>query len=1002
MAALSVDPTGPGPSAAGVGATVRDGLLRRERLLRVLQGRHRVRLTVVEAPAGFGRTVLLDQALAAGPAGRGHRDLAVTVRAGEILASVLAAVADAERPLDAHRPPVPSSVTDLPDLAGRLDAAVASGGRVALVIDDGHRASDLLPTLDGLLAHLPSRWSVVVSARPGGLPSFARLVASGDASVVDAAALAFTPTEIRELGRATDWEVSDPDLATWPALAALSRRGRDRLIPAYLAEEVLAPLSTGAVEALAALAGSGGGGHGFLDAVLTEVGATAADRADVEALPLVAVDEEGVWPHRIWSDATDAVLAPSRRRRLVSLAVDDRLARHALVDGGRLACGAGDAPGLRRIVRRALDAQPPRVPLAALEAWAASGLVAADDVEHGWLHGVIAAQRSEATGTARALLERARQTAADRGDVTAETSLLLHLGTLARRDGDLAALQPLLARAEELGRGGDVRAAALVALGRALMAQLGGDPAGAVAVLDGAETEVLDGDWAAQVHMVRGTNLALCGRSAEARRSLTAAVGIGSVTSRAVAHDLLATTWWFGGDPEAALDHADRAVELARRAGSPAVTGPVAANRACLRALHGLEAEPLADEPATGGDAAALGELAAVIRLVQDGEIDAAADALRALPPPVRRPVRSAPWRAALEVALVPGARSSWLEAAATHRALDDAVRAGDAAAAHLAGGPPVERHQPLVPVAWCAPRHPVVHLRFLGGASLTVGGRRSPDPRWRRARVRELALHLAVRRDVGREAVAAALWPDLGATAAAANLRVTLTHLLDLVDPDRPRGGGSPLLVDDHGVMRFEVDAGEGRRRIAGGDPAAAVAHLRVDLCDRDALASRIIETRDLSSVLADADALLAVGAGPILGGASVGEWFEPVRRSLEDRLVRACAVAGRRALEAGEAELAERLADRMESVDPWSEDAHQVRIRARLALGDADGARRSVVAAWTQLAELGVTPTPALEALARRVGFHTPPWSGSPTPSPDPSTAPSTTPSPTPPTSG
>src|SRR5688500_247462 len=46
----------PQMGGAGVGMGVERSILRRERLLRVMRRRHRLRLLVLEAPAGFGRT----------------------------------------------------------------------------------------------------------------------------------------------------------------------------------------------------------------------------------------------------------------------------------------------------------------------------------------------------------------------------------------------------------------------------------------------------------------------------------------------------------------------------------------------------------------------------------------------------------------------------------------------------------------------------------------------------------------------------------------------------------------------------------------------------------------------------------------------------------------------------------------------------------------------------------------------------------------------------------
>ena len=56
---------------------------------------------------------------------------------------------------------------------------------------------------------------------------------------------------------------------------------------------------------------------------------------------------------------------------------------------------------------------------------------------------------------------------------------------------------------------------------------------------------------------------------------------------------------------------------------------------------------------------------------------------------------------------------------------------------------------------------------------------------------------------------------------------------------------------------------------------------------------------------------------------------------------------------------------------IDPWSEQAHDLLIEARIDSGDIDGARRAFMQAITAFDELGVTPQLAVDSIAHRLGL-------------------------------
>ena len=917
-----------------------DSPIRRERLLRVVRRRHQLRLVLLDAPAGFGRTTLLRQAVEEGPSRRTDRDLVMSTSSGDPL-SVAATIESA-----------------------LVDADVGPDGHVAVIIDDVHRADDAA-TLPEIVEGMPERVHLVLSTRLGRLPGGARLASLADVQRLDGRDLAFTPGEMAERADGRGGLPADPELAAWPAVSSLLRTGADDLVVPYLRTEVVDDLEKRTTQVLAALAAVGGGGPGLVDALLAATDSDGSTRAELAKVPLVTLSPQGCWPHPLWSLATSDLADAALLRRAVELAVDDRLARHSPTEAGALAVEGGDGEALRQVVRAALATQPARVPGSALRRWLESGVLEDGAPEAVWLAGVVDAQQG-ADASAIQQLEQARSAFEQARDQSSEVRVLMHLGALARKTDDLALLGALIQRTGQLAEGGEPDVAGLRAIGLAVTAQLAGDGDRAIAILEKVPERSLGGDWAAQIHMILATNLALAGRDEAAIGSFTRATGIGSTPSQAVANDLLASTLWTAGRFENALDTAEQAEVLAWTAGIPVTVDLVMAARACLLALAGdddaaTQLERVTRRELTDAEAVALAGVAGAISAVQSGDPERAVHRLRDLPPPAARPTRSKLWRAALETTLLPDRVDGWRALAEHDRSLRRAVAAGAAGAAHLRSGTAVPNDaQPFLPSCWWPREHPRVHLRLLGGARVDRDRRVTDVAAWQRGRVRELALHLAVRRTVGRDVVAAALWPDLDAAAANRNLRVTLSHLLDVLDPQRSRGQGSEVIVDTGGRLHL-----------------ADVVWLRVDVqelerCAEDVTSSAAVG--DVSGALAASRRLLRFGDGPLLGGAPASEWLEPVRRHLDELVLRAAETGADLALANGEGGLAAELGRRMVVLDPWSEQAHRMIIAAHLGDGDFDRARRAAADTLRMLGELELAPQAETVELAHRAGWRQP----------------------------
>ena len=253
----------------------RPALVPRPRLSERLDRGTASKLTIVSAPAGFGKTTLLTEWLAAGPAGPADERLAAWLsldRADNDPASfwtyVIAALRTVasgvgESALALLQAPQPSPIeTVLTVLLNDLGAIAAD---IVLVLDDYHviDASDVQDGMAFLLDHLPPGLHVVMASRADPALPLARWRARGELVEIRAAGLRFTPDEAAAyLNEMMGLQLTARDVATlegrtegWIAalqLAALSMQGRDdvagfiagfagddRYVVDYLAEEVL-------------------------------------------------------------------------------------------------------------------------------------------------------------------------------------------------------------------------------------------------------------------------------------------------------------------------------------------------------------------------------------------------------------------------------------------------------------------------------------------------------------------------------------------------------------------------------------------------------------------------------------------------------------------------------------------------------------------------------------------------------------------------------------------
>ena len=249
----------------------RRSLVARPRLSERLSRGAESALTLVSAPAGFGKTTLLAEWLAVAAAGgRSVAWLSLDQRDNDpaLFWTYLVAALNTGLPgvgagtLSLLQPPQPPSEAGLVTLLNDLDAI---SNDVVLVLDDYHviDARDVQDGMAFLLEHLPPQIHLVIASRADPPLPLARLRGRGELAEIRAADLRFTPGEAAAyLNEVMGLVLTARDVAAlegrtegWIAalqLAALSMQGRedtaafiagfagdDRYIVDFLAEEVL-------------------------------------------------------------------------------------------------------------------------------------------------------------------------------------------------------------------------------------------------------------------------------------------------------------------------------------------------------------------------------------------------------------------------------------------------------------------------------------------------------------------------------------------------------------------------------------------------------------------------------------------------------------------------------------------------------------------------------------------------------------------------------------------
>ena len=252
--------------------------------------------------------------------------------------------------------------------------------------------------------------------------------------------------------------------------------------------------------------------------------------------------------------------------------------------------------------------------------------------------------------------------------------------------------------------------------------------------------------------------------------------------------------------------------------------------------------------------------------------------------------------------------------------------------------------------------------IEVIGPMRLTRDGTPVDAPELRRARVRQLLSTLSLRPVLTRDQAIELLWPGLDPAKAARNLRVTLTHLRRLLEPDRSGGDASYHVRTDGDTIRLLESE-----------------FLSVDLWTLGVLGKRADQARadgDIdraAALLTDAVALWRGDLLPDLHYVSNPD-IEVEVDQVRIRHVSHLLALGELRLVADDAQESFALAERALSLEPFDARGHRVALAAALRgrhPAQIAAAHRRVCAA---LRQLGIPPDPPTAILLRQAAR----WAG------------------------
>jgi predicted ATPase/DNA-binding SARP family transcriptional activator len=250
------------------------------------------------------------------------------------------------------------------------------------------------------------------------------------------------------------------------------------------------------------------------------------------------------------------------------------------------------------------------------------------------------------------------------------------------------------------------------------------------------------------------------------------------------------------------------------------------------------------------------------------------------------------------------------------------------------------------------------VEFRVLGPLEVVHDGEPSAPPGGKERTILARLL-LEPARVVSTDALLEAAWPETDPESAARSLAVRLANLRAFLEPDRPAGAPSTLLVRD----------GQGYRLAAQPE--------QIDAAKLERLVTQAA-TLPPKAALAAYDEALALWRGAPFGDVAYADFAQAEIRRLEELRARAAEGRVRALLELGRHEEALPEVQRLTAEEPLSEDLVRAHALALYRSGRQVEALEALRALGTGLAELGLEPSTATRELERGILVHDPALAG------------------------
>jgi LuxR family transcriptional regulator, maltose regulon positive regulatory protein len=1016
-------PVGSGVMTSKEGFPITVHLVARPRLVELIGARWQLRVVLLVAGPGFGKSVLVSQAMRENLlAPRGVDVFVGFTAADRSPAHVLRGIADSAG-IETARPQAMCVDWLLAELARRWPLGVC------VVLDDVHhvlRYDEGVRLLSRLVNEAPSSVHFVLASRDP-VRGLAQLRLSGAVLEVDEEQLTLTYSEMCTLAALHDVDSSVPaSTGGWPAAASMAAAYGISGVEEYVFEAVMNHLDDVERRVLAIAAAIGGGDAALLR---TAIGKCDVDPAALlSRLPLISVSDTGTFTiHDLWSRVIGDAVGEEDLQRAVSSAVDVMIERDQFDRAFRLCVAHRDWQQAANVLTACCRHGHVEVLPDVLAEWLAALPADRKEEPDGLLLRGLAGRLNDPFGQQTAdLLGRAVDGYRAIGNVAGEVAAGVELFYVLRNQGRCDLMPAFLARVAELEAAGHAEAAGPAAVGRAFFAELSGDDRQMAAQLAVVPTDMLSRDWQTVVAFRLAMSHLILGDEHE---MMDAATRCASLAGDSNDRHVLALAHWLAGNPAPALAACEEMIADAARSRLDAVILGTTATMVLATAGRTGEAaarlqftEQAASGPISALLRGALVGVRALLAAATDHDDDARAMLEAALAEtPLSDPMG---WRMAarwlpLAYVLVPSIRDEldqrdlgpihqrrlsvaravaaaregrrphidvptmtpqavatsvplpWAMALAARLTTDGARQGreiaeyllelyGEPARIALRGAMCDEVRQiasgarKLLAAVPIAPRQPI-RLCVLGPTALRVGDLGEVNHHWNRDRVRSLLLYLIVHGPSHREQIIDALWPHLDLSAADRNLRVTLSYLNQVLEPDR-QNGEAPFFIRQTGPTLT-----------LAGRP-----HLDVDIDGFESLVNSAEEAdhRGLPSVALDMlEQALKLWRGPCLSDVAYEDWAQTPCRDLTARYVSAALRAAELHLSGGRHGWAVECARRALAVDEWSEPAHRILIASALSRGDGCAAARALVECDAMLASLGIAAGPQTEMLRRRL---------------------------------